>query len=156
MTLTELLLVVVLLLGFLALGIWFSNATNNHQKLNEGVEQLVSLLRYSKAIAQQTGKPVIISFPHAAVGDAAESIINTNDVTVIVDLPGVEPMLATVNETIKVVQLSNEAASITFHPDGSFDSMTIIIYSLSDDDQRRATISLNGINGTINQQQQQP
>ena len=153
MTLLELLLVVVLLLCFAVLGLWFNTTINSYQKLNEGVPQLVSLLRYSKAMAQQTGKVVVVQFPHAAVGDEAEAT-STNEVTVVVALPSAESMVAEVNANIKVVQLSNEASTISFYPDGSFDSTTIVIYSLSDEDQRKATINLNGINGTINQQPQ--
>lgn len=152
MTLTELLLVVVLLLGFTVLGLWFSTTRDNYHQLNEGVGQLISLLNYSKAIAQQTGKVVVVQFPQAAAGDLAESTAATNDVTVLVELPSAETMAAEINSNIKVVQLTDETTTISFYPDGSFDSVSIIVYSLNDDDQRRAVINLNGINGTIKQQ----
>ena len=157
MTLLELLLVVVLLLCFAVLGLWFSTSINSYQQLNEGVPQLVSLLRYSKAMAQQTGRVVVVQFPHAAVGDEAEaSTTITNEATVVVELPAAAMMAAEVNASIKVVQLSNEASAISFYPDGSFDTASIVIYSLNDEDQRRAIIQLNGLNGTINQQPHDP
>jgi Tfp pilus assembly protein FimT len=161
MTLLELLLVIVLLIGFYAAALWFIATPNNNHRLNEGTGQLVSLLRYSRVTAQQTGKVVQLQFPHAAVGDDAEQQAEvTTTVMVFVETePGLfvkltplSEMAASVNENVKVVQLNNEASSITFYPDGSFDNTTITVYSLADEDQRKATISLNSLSGLINQQ----
>lgn len=163
MTFTELLLVMLLFLMFAVIMVKFSsNSSSNKAQLNEGVDQLTSLLRYSKAIAQQTGKMVVVTFPHTATGDAAElaTTNSTVEVTVeaeysgFVELPAATTMAASIDELIKVVELHNTSKpqSIVFYPDGSSDDALLVIYSLNDNDQRRSTIKLNSLNGTIKQQ----
>jgi len=177
-TLLELLLVVALLLGLLGALVYNFGPMQTGANLDEGARQFEALVRFAGADAANSGRAVQFRFEETSTTETFESKSSLRVMREVdpVGQPGVfedareaQPFLAELMERIRVVEVkggerpanqgTNELAEadgyvntmppITFFPDGSSDSATIVIRSLDELDLRQMTIQLTGVTGGI-------
>jgi len=145
-TLIELLLVTVFILVISSLVILNFSKSYNESRLNDGVTNIETLLRFSKAKAQNSGKVVKVLFPTSVSGDAGESIrekYHNKNVVVTVDESvdeTVDIYVDIINENVIVD--SSESFETVFWPNGDVDNNKITVSSVEIEDNRRYEISI--------------
>ena len=177
-TLLELLLVVVLLLGLLGALIYNFSPLQTGANLDEGARQFEALVRFAGAHAASTGRAVQFRFEETSTNETFSSAVPLKVVVEVdpVGQPGTfeeareaQPFLAELSERIRFVEVkggerplnqgTNEVVEaevyaktfppITFFPDGSSDSATIVARSTDPLDLREMKFELAGVTGGI-------
>lgn len=177
-TLIELLLTLVLVLLLLGATVINFTGLQTGVQLDEGAEQLESLIRYARAHAANTGCKVRLSFEelteeHLAVplGNVfvswePEPLERPGEFHPLIELsPLVESLLGLVEvEDVRPLEVQPVPphpdplaegegivafAPITFYPDGSSDSAEIVLAARESEDDRRVAMQILGITGTV-------
>jgi prepilin-type N-terminal cleavage/methylation domain-containing protein len=177
-TLIEVLLATALLLLLLGAAVFSFSSLERGAKLDEGVSQFESLLRFARAHATDCGRQVRVvvdQTEETGSGLAAEKVRLTwepdplGNPGVFADLPEVGSYLDRINDSVQVESLrliGPEAAAsldqadplddwldflppIQFHPDGASDAAEIVLISRDEQDKRRVRLRVTGLTGVI-------
>jgi prepilin-type N-terminal cleavage/methylation domain-containing protein len=166
-TLLELLLTVTLLLALLSAVIFNFTTLKTGATLEEGSRQFEALIHFAAANAANSGRVVQFRFDNVSTNETSDFILPLRIVRevdpvgqpgVFEDLPEAAPLLAEVLERIRVSSVksgerppnqgtnefafeeSSSTPPISFYPDGSADTVDIILASRDPDDFREMTI----------------
>lgn len=181
-TLVELLLTIVLVSLLAGAIIFSSADSERAVRLEEGTQRFETLLRFARAHAASTGRKVRIVFDQAESTNAALSRMTLlwepdplgqpgvfqpltgqvwNDLglddAIAVETPHppeTDPAsaLASGSETNEVIETATAPPPITFFPDGSSDSVELLITSRDPEDARKISLRLAGVTGSIRRQ----
>lgn len=145
-TLLELLIAVSMLITISACLVFNFSSTQDKMLLDEGVINIQTLVRFSKAHSMNTGKTVKIVFPETELGDDGEAFRQQYPNNTVVVLSDGEPLETTryyvdiINKSVHIESSSN--SQIVFYPDGSNEDVVVTVSSVSDEDRRKFEISI--------------
>src|SRR5687767_3447878 len=166
-TLVELLLTVVLLLLLASAAVISFSTLLSSSELDEGAAQMEGLMRFARAQAANTGKKVQLVFEEQTsdgmmvplgnvrvlweadplrfpgqMSELGEAVAMAQNVNSLVQMEDVRFIAETEVAEGETEQLS--FAPITFYPDGSSESVEIILSSRSPEELRRVSIRVTG------------
>jgi len=166
-TLLELVLAIVLLMLLSGALVFSFNSLQNRARLDEGVERLVTLVRYARAHAATSGRPLRFQLiqPADSPDDSAVRVLWEPDPKAhpgeLADLRETLPMVEAVNELVRCrttdpprAEGSESAeeqvlAQFTLYPDGSADPGRLIVISRDGEDDRRFLFEIAGVTGEL-------
>lgn len=173
-TLVELLLTVALLLLLAGAAVISFSTLLAGSELDEGAAQAEGLMRFARAHAANTGKKVQLVFEEQTADGMVVPLGNVRVLSEadplglpgqMTELPDAALMVRSVNDLVQVEDVRGivenaEAADVaeeerlsfaplTFFPDGSSESVEIILSSRAPEETRRVWVRVTGITGTI-------
>ena len=190
-TLLEMLLTVVLVLGLASAVIYNFSSFQRGSQLEEGAGQFETLFRFARAQAASSGRLVRIEFVEADSGTAESDLTRSNvRITYEADPVGAPGVFQEVSEAASFVQSINDSVSVLevrfetnngppptataeappaeapadnpaeaaamspvkFYPDGTADSVHVVLASRAEEDQRRYSVRMVGVTGSIRRQ----
>lgn len=145
-TLLELLVTVSLLIMISACVVFNFSSAEDRMLLDDGVTNIQTLIRFSRAHSINTGKTVKILFPDSELGDEGETLRQKYPNDTVVVLVDDEPLDSTkyyvdaINNSVRVETTTKN--EIIFYPDGMNEDIVMTVGSVSEEDPRKIEISV--------------
>jgi len=168
-TLLELVLAIVLLMLLSGAIVFSFTNLQKRTQLDEGVRRLITVVRYAKAHAATTGRPMqfqLVQGTNDVLNDTGIQVLWESDPAnkpgELTDLRETLPMVEAVNDLVKCqlpepprpdsgLESMDDTVLKRFvlHPDGSADPGRLIVTSRDGEDDRRFLFEIIGITGEL-------
>lgn len=120
------------------------NTSNKNSRLDEGVVNIETIIRFSKSHSTITGKPIKLIFPESQSGDegdALSQVYSNSTLAVLMDdrpIPTLQYYIDMINDSVNI-ELSTKS-EIILYPDGDNETFVLKVSSTEEMDVRKFEI----------------